>query len=151
MGKITEIPPGAWQSLTQQYPGRVNVLRTEVNIGAAFDPKSDPEPETITLQGIWDTGASSTAISPNAVLKLGIPATGRRVCHGASGPFSASTYLVSLLVKVPTTAPLREHGGVWVPQLVVCEAKLTGSTFWSVWTSSGLATLQSPIMMAKPR
>ncbi|MBU0607076.1 MAG: SEC-C domain-containing protein [Armatimonadetes bacterium] len=117
MDGISEIPKGAWQALTQQYASRVSVLRTEVNAGPAFDPQADPEPQVMKFRGIWDTGASSTAISPRVVQQLGLAYTGMRICHGANGSFNANTCLVSLLFRVPGNQ-------VWIPQLTVSEAQL---------------------------
>lgn len=117
MDNISEIPAGAWQALTQQYTTRVSVLRTKVNVGPAFDPKTDPQPSVIEFRGIWDTGASRTAISPRVVRQLGLAYTGMRVCQGPNGRFNANTCLVSMVFRVPGNQ-------VWVPELTVSEAHL---------------------------
>lgn len=119
MPDIGELGEHGWQSITQQYMRRMDILLTKVHLGVAFDPGVDPHPKTVLFNGIWDTGASSTCVSPSVVTQLGIAATGVRECKGASGPYRAHTYLVSALLKLPGA-----DGGVWVPELCVSEAAL---------------------------
>ena len=53
--------------------------------------------QKLSFQAIWDTGASSTAISQNVVRKLGLKPTGmKRTVHTGNGTRQSDVYAVSL-------------------------------------------------------
>ena len=70
--------------------GLFNVLRTEIQIFL---------PDTLTpfpIAGVWDTGASSTAITQKVVDALGLQPSGSKKVQTANGPLQANTYMVSI-------------------------------------------------------
>lgn len=53
-------------------------------------------PTEITIQAIWDTGATNTVISRNLVGQLGLIPTGINTAHDANNSYQTSTYLVDI-------------------------------------------------------
>ena len=90
--------PPAGGAVTIEYESRVSVLQTDIDVR---EPTSftvvDVAGQRLRLKGIWDTGASATAISQNVVTALGLNPTGmKREVHTANGIRKADTYAVSL-------------------------------------------------------
>lgn len=90
--------PPVGGAVTIEYEGRVSVLQTDIDVR---EPTSftvvDVAGQRLRLKGIWDTGASATAISQNVVTSLGLNPTGmKRAVHTANGIREADTYAVSL-------------------------------------------------------
>lgn len=86
-------------AFTTKYETLSVILRSEVQIGPAFDHKSSPPPTQYTFNGIWDTGATASAITENVVKKCGLKPTGMVQVKTAGGIVNnAPTYLVSLML-----------------------------------------------------
>ena len=86
------------QSFTITYDGRANVLQTQCLVTEFFDPANppDPPPPAAVFTGIWDTGASGTAITQSVVDRLGLIATGMTKVNTANGVSDTFTYLVNV-------------------------------------------------------
>ena len=55
-------------------------------------------PEIREIQGLWDTGATGSAITQQIVDQLGLSATGRTNVRGVSGEDRVNTYLINLFL-----------------------------------------------------
>ncbi len=74
-------------------------------------------PTEMTIQAIWDTGATNTVISRNLVGQLGLIPTGITTAHDANNSYQTSTYLVD--IGLPN--------GILIPDVQVTEAANLGN------------------------
>lgn len=86
--------------LTEHFSGQVLVLTSMVGVTSGFDYKLCPVGYPPTLKkseftGIWDTGASMSAVTQNVVDALGLIQTGFRQIHGVHGPETVPTFNVA--------------------------------------------------------
>lgn len=82
-------------ALTWRANGIARVIPVEVGVSVPFLG----EPGSIKIEsfkGVWDTGASASAISATIVQKLDLKPTGQTVVNTANGPHTTNTYLVNL-------------------------------------------------------
>lgn len=88
------------ESFTIKHAGRVRELRSSCFVFDAFDPTNPPQPapQGAEFIGLWDTGASQTAITQNVVDALGLQPTGMTRVSTASGTDNVETYLVNLML-----------------------------------------------------
>lgn len=83
-------------AFTSKANNLVNVLQTEVTI---FQPIPGQKPKVEKFLAIWDTGATSSVITPSVVKKLGLIASGKTNLHGVAGSKkNADTYFVSFIL-----------------------------------------------------
>jgi predicted aspartyl protease len=88
-------------SFTTKWPvGRVNVLVNQVEI---IIPNTN---NVLKINAIWDTGATSTAITQNVVDKLGLLPTGMTNVHTANGTALQNTYIVD--VRLPNQVQVKD-------------------------------------------
>jgi len=107
-----------WQ-FTTEHNGMANVLVSEILISEAFNPATTEKyPDPKKFNGIWDTGASSTAISKNVVDQCELKPTGIANLQTAGGEQLSNTYLVNM--RLPNK--------VGVAELRVIEADLGAHT-----------------------
>lgn len=93
--KRTLVPAGG--AFTKKYESKVVVLRTEIDVREPLRFTVVHADQKLSFQAIWDTGASSTAISQNVVRKLGLKPTGmKRTVHTGNGTRQSDVYAVSL-------------------------------------------------------
>jgi len=91
-----------FRCFTTRANGRVNVLKNEISVSEAYDPRSgDPVPQSKQFVGIWDTGATGTVIQKRVADDLGISPSGRVVVHGvgkdgAPNEFETNAYLINI-------------------------------------------------------
>jgi len=91
-----------FRCFTTRSSGRVDVLRNDILISEAFDPRSgDPEPQQKQFIGLWDTGATGTVIQRHVADSLGIAPIGRVICRGVGkdgtpNEFETNSYLVNV-------------------------------------------------------
>jgi predicted aspartyl protease len=107
------------RAFTIDYFGKVNKLHTECGVCKHFDPRTSKEkhPKIENFNGLWDTGATNSAISRNVIDKLGLIPTGMgRVFH-AGGESWVSTYYVNIFL--PNKAGIHS--------LRVTEGKINGA------------------------
>lgn len=87
-----------FRAFTSSHNGLAALLVTEISIQQAYDPRRPPAviPPSLSVQALWDTGASCACISPAAVAKLGLLPTGNGNLQGAVGPRTQRpTYMVN--------------------------------------------------------
>ena len=100
---------------TVAHNGIARVLTSKVRIHQAFDPSLlKPAVPTTEYNAIWDTGATSTAITSRVAAECGLKPTGMCKVRTASGESDAFTYFVSLYLP----------NMVCLPQIRVTEAVL---------------------------
>ena len=93
---------------TLQSDGVARVLSSTVGLSEAFSPESgDPTPDVIAFDGVWDTGASGSVITPQVVSALNLQPIDEQKVQTANGERLAAcrTFAVSPLFS--TTALLR--------------------------------------------
>ena len=91
-----------FRCFTTRANGRVHVLKNEISVSEACDPRSgDPAPQSKQFVGIWDTGATGTVIQKRVADELGISPSGRVVVHGVGkdgtpNEFETNAYLINI-------------------------------------------------------
>jgi predicted aspartyl protease len=83
---------------TWKYDGIARVLRNDIFVSEAYDPNSGlPIPKTMSYKGIWDSGATGTAITLKVVDGLNLSPTGKTSVSTANGiATNVNTYLVNI-------------------------------------------------------
>lgn len=82
-------------AFTNKAAGLANVLIQTIKITLPNDNAN-----VYQTNGIWDTGASGSVISPNVVTKLGLKPSGTAVVNTASEKgYQTSTYLIDIYLK----------------------------------------------------
>lgn len=93
------------------------VLITPVRIIQAFDPTGKSPLQFKEYIGIWDTGATGTAIGQRVIDECGLKPISMTKAHGADGEYNTEVYLINLHVP----------NGVLFNSLRVTKAKLKGA------------------------
>lgn len=92
------------RALTIISDGIMRVLKTQCGISKAISKKEllsgIPHPEVKEFTAVWDTGASSSAISLNVVNALGLIPTGKGVSETAAGPVEVDKYSINILLPM---------------------------------------------------
>lgn len=89
-------------AFTSKHPTHLNVLKNDIIITEAFDPKSGlPAPVEKQFIGIWDTGASGSVINSRVVNELNLKPSGKMWCHavgdkGLVNKYLADTYSINI-------------------------------------------------------
>ena len=85
------------RALTTRYSGITRVPFVEVEFSEAFDPAttSNPPPSK-KFRAIWDTGATSTVITPKVVSDLNLKPVTKADAKTAGGSIRADVCLVNL-------------------------------------------------------
>lgn len=78
------------QAVTTRALGIAKVITTPVDV---FLPKTK---NGIRVSGIWDTGATGTAITTHIVKQLGLIPTGKRNVNTAGGSVMQNTYTIDI-------------------------------------------------------
>ena len=90
-GNLTKV-----SAFTSKASGLLNVLQTEVSV---FQPIPGQKPKVEKFAAIWDTGATSSVITPAVIKKLGLIASGKTNLHGVAGSKKdTDTYFVSFIL-----------------------------------------------------
>ena len=119
MAKETALKTSAF---TTKANGLLNVLQNEVFV---FQPIPGQESKVEEFMAIWDTGATSSVITPSVVNKLGLIATGKTNLHGVAGSKNnADTYFVSFIL--PNKVRVDGVRVVEVPQIAGTADMLIG-------------------------
>ncbi len=80
-----------------QASGLLPVLRTTVEIAAAFDPNTTHYPPPLRpYQAIWDTGATGTVITEKVIFECGLKPIGMTKAHGVDGEYNTDVYLINI-------------------------------------------------------
>jgi hypothetical protein len=81
--------------------GLLNVIKSECEASAAFDPTSLPAnqyPAREKFTGIWDTGATNTVITQEVVDRCLLKPTGVTQVHGIHGLKPTLTFLINVWI-----------------------------------------------------
>lgn len=85
-------------AFTTKATGLLNVLQSEVSVFQSV-PGQDSKIEKFIA--IWDTGATSSVITPKVVTNLGLIPSGKTNLHGVTGiKDNANTYLISIILPM---------------------------------------------------
>ncbi len=91
-----------YKALTLQSRGLLRVISTECGVSEAFSiyemKQGAQHPQIIQFNAIWDTGASSSAISPRVVQALGLVPTGWGFSDTAAGRSKVQKYGVNIIL-----------------------------------------------------
>ena len=83
-------------AFTIKANGLLNVLKSKVSV---FQPIPGQTPKIEDFIAIWDTGATSSVITPAVVKKLGLIPSGKTNVRGVAGSKdSADTYFISIIL-----------------------------------------------------
>ena len=92
--------------LSVYYNGLVNVIACSVTVSfpeVLLKQGEIPKPDTCI--GIWDTGATNSAITEMQAKKLNLVPTGKKNVSGLGGTIPKNTYLIDIIlpnaVKIP--------------------------------------------------
>lgn len=99
--------PQQFQAFTLTANGRLRELVTECYICAAPDPAVVPQGQQLPykkFRAIWDTGATSSAITQRVVDECGLKPTGMTDVHGVGGVQRTQTFLVNIRLPNNTEA-----------------------------------------------
>ena len=90
----------ASKSLTLTANGGIlRVLQTTCHLSVAHDPTTGTAPPLVfPFAGIWDTGASASAISQRVVDACGLAQIGMTQVQTADGLVDAETYLINIFL-----------------------------------------------------
>lgn len=80
------------------YPGIVNVLKTEIGVSYPVMLNNDPNKPIIHTVAIWDTGATNTVISQNLVGLLELLPVDKTENFTAGGIIETNVYYVDVLL-----------------------------------------------------
>jgi SEC-C motif-containing protein/aspartyl protease len=80
-------------AFTCRYPARSLRLTSEVEIFPAFLPTQSP-PHGRKYQGLYDTGATHSSISPKVVAELGLASVGAQIVGVGGGTLTTTAHLV---------------------------------------------------------
>lgn len=86
-------------AFTTAYDGLTNVIQNDIGISNPSNnrfiniPISQP---SLTVKGVWDTGASSSCISKQVAQTLGLVPTSKTIISTANGEFETNVYIVDL-------------------------------------------------------
>lgn len=89
------------QAFTTKYPGRVNILHSQVKVAAAFDHKNPPsQPVAYKMcTAIWDTGATGSVISEKVAKDCNLAPISMAQVRHAGGISSANVFSVSFVLR----------------------------------------------------
>lgn len=132
---------GNFRAFTNAYKGRTDILKSEVAVGAAFDPADSAPSTTVSFEAIWDTGATGSVISQSVVQKCSLKPTGQVQVHTASGEATCNTYLVSIALPNDVGFPaLRVTEGILYGTDVLIGMDIIGAGDFSVSNFRGTTT-----------
>ena len=90
-----------FHAITTIANGLLNVIKSECEASAAFDPTALPvhqHPAREKFIGIWDTGATNTVITQEVVDRCLLKPTGVTRVHGIGGLKPTLTFLVNITI-----------------------------------------------------
>jgi hypothetical protein len=90
--------PSNFSAFTVKHSGLVNRIVTEIGLTSAFDPQDPPvpPPKLHPTSALWDTGATSSCITPSTVKAVGLSPVGIRMVSHGGGSELRNTYMVNL-------------------------------------------------------
>lgn len=113
------MPQKSFKALTQKSGGLANQILTKVRISPPSIPLDKNQvPNNREYLGIWDTGATGTAITPKVVKELGLIPTGVTDVITAKGIGKSPVYFINVYLPM----------GVIITGVRATEALLVGDT-----------------------
>lgn len=99
--------PTTFQCITlDPKVGRLREIVGPFGISAAFDPSTTPaaqQPSIVTFNGIWDTGATNSAITQKVVDACGLKPFTVGMVNTANGPVQRPVFLINISIFQGTT------------------------------------------------
>lgn len=140
-----------FQAFTIKYSGRVNVLKSDIEVSIAFDPKIVPpqqRPILFNCMAIWDTGASCSVISKSLATKIGLIPTGKTQITGVNNSTLENTYYVNIYLPHKVAfmfVRIAEVPGITDAELLI-GMDIIGMGDFSIFTASGktVMTFRTP-------
>lgn len=86
------------RSMITKYPAIMRVLQTEVGVSAAFRPGIDPSTTIEMFNGLWDTGATGSAISKIVVDQLGLKPISKIKVFNVHGSKDCDVFLINVIL-----------------------------------------------------
>ena len=87
------------KSFTVEAPRILRVLVTPCKVCKGFDPSEGEKPELLVdFNAIWDTGATSSVITPNVVESLGLSPISAAMVNSVGGKSISDVHLVGILL-----------------------------------------------------
>lgn len=95
--------------LTTEYNGIPHVITSPVLLAPAFLPGHTPDTlPHLSLTGIWDTGATNTVITRQAIEALHLKPIGMKRVSTSGGIYDRDAYLISLTLESKAHFPVLE-------------------------------------------
>ena len=91
-------------SFTVAYSGMSRILMSDAYVGQLYDPANPPDPlnhescAAIKFRAIWDTGATNSAITQQAIDSCGLKQIGVVTVNTPNGPRSTQSYMASIFL-----------------------------------------------------
>ncbi len=89
--------PQKYNAITGHFSGRQKELRCEIGI-LPFPRVGEDNRFANVYSGIWDTGATNSAITPKVVKELGLKPTGIAQTSTANGVRQCNVYLIEMRI-----------------------------------------------------
>ncbi len=102
---------------TSQAQGIIRVLFSAVKIAQSFDPRAGSSEPFKEYKGIWDTGATNSAISEKVVIECGLKPIGVAKVQTVGGERICDSFLINMLLP----------NNVGIPQLRVTQGIINGA------------------------
>ncbi len=100
------------KAFSNYYDGNPRILMTKVGFKSTMTNNKNKE---IVCDGIWDTGATSTAISSEIVKQCKLIPIGKATVHTAGGQVSQNVYLVD--VTLPNNVTIKSLRVTEIPAI----------------------------------
>jgi predicted aspartyl protease len=84
-----------YYAFSRHYPGPVKSLATEVQVCREY--AGNPE-SSLTIRAIWDTGATSTVISPEVAGKINLVAIDKLSVYGVNSHTEVDVSVISIIL-----------------------------------------------------
>ena len=98
--------------------GRVNEFQSECIVSEGFDPSTEARfPQFLKYNGLWDTGASHSAISDRVVEVLRLKPIGKSTVVHAAGQHLVDLFMINLVLP----------DSIAFPMITVSKLVLTGT------------------------
>ena len=100
------------KAFSKRYNGIPSVLNVNISISSTM---SKSNKRSLNCVGIWDTGATCSAISSDVVKQCGLVPIGKATVHTAGGQVSQNVYLVD--IKLPNNVVVKSVKVTEIPQI----------------------------------
>ena len=109
---MSTVPAQQFSAFTSKANGIANVLLTNVDV---YQPIPDQDKKLGKFVAIWDTGATTTVITPKVVQTLGLIPSGKANIRGVAGKKdNANTYYI--VIVLPNSVEVNVFRAVEAPE-----------------------------------